>query len=104
MNYHRIESGRVSSAARSYDPKQRPAVTIFRQIRYHIDNLRRARCADGLSPPEGRNQDYRVDERPRVRKRVRLLLIELEPELLSGMFDGMGEQRRMGLSVDPPPS
>jgi len=98
LNYHRVESGKVNERGEySYDPKRGKLVIFLHNFSYpyrefpgeivQID-LSRNEVIQGMSEPDSNKPLYSM---------------EVEPELLSGIFEGDWEQRRLvPLSQIPP--
>ena len=90
LNYHHVESGKVTERGEySYDPKQGKLVIFLHNFAYPYKNFPGEIVQLGLS----RNEVIQEMSDPDTRKP--LYSMELEPELLTGIFEGDWEQRRL---------
>jgi penicillin-binding protein 1B len=90
LNYHRVENGKVTERGEySYDPKQGKLVIFLHNFAYPYREFPGQIVQIGLS----RNELIQAMSDPDANKP--LYSMELEPELLTGIFEGDWEQRRL---------
>ena len=98
LNYHKVEAGKVSQRGEySYDAKKGALVIFLHNFTYPYRNFGGQIVEIDVS----RNDVIQAMSDPDTHKPV--YSIEIEPELLSGIFEGDWEQRRLvPLSQIPP--
>jgi len=90
LNYHRVENGKVTERGEySYDSKQGKLVIFLHTFAYPYRNFPGQIVQIGFS----RNEVIQEMSDPYSHKPV--YSMELEPELLTGIFEGDWEQRRL---------
>ncbi len=90
LNYHPVEAGRVTERGEySYDPKKGKLVIFLHNFAYPYRNF----AGEIVEIDISRNEVIQAMSDPDTRKPV--YSIELEPELLSGIFEGDWQQRRL---------
>lgn len=90
LNYHRVENGKVTERGEySYDPKAGKLIIFLHNFSYPYRNFPGAIVQLDLS----RNEVIQDMSDPATNTPV--YSMELEPELLSGIFEGNWEQRRL---------